>query len=315
MLMIFTGECEQEVAHTRKFLQQHFVTKDLGQLRYFLGIEVARSKEEVVLSQRKYVLDLLQNTRMLGAKPTTLPMNPQVHLFDDDLKEVASRAYKSLIGKLLYVTVTRPNISFAVGKLSQFMEKPRKSHWDAAMLIVKYLKSSPSKGLFFKKGISLDVKAYSDADYAGSVHDRKSTIGFCVFVGENFISWRSKKQNVVSRSSAESEYHAMAQTTAEMTWFRSLLESLGIPTSTPMKMFCDNKAVTYIANNPVFHERTKHIEVDCHYIRDMVQEGIISTIHVASEDQAADIFTKALPIAEFFRCCDKLSMINIYVPA
>ncbi|MFV0960733.1 Ty1/Copia family ribonuclease HI, partial [Klebsiella pneumoniae] len=126
---------------------------------------------------------------------------------------------------------------------------------------------------------------------------------------------RSKKQGVVARSSAESEYRSMAQTAAEMIWIKSMLSCLKVNVSLPMKMICDNQAAIHIANNPVFHERTKHIEVDCHYVRDLVQSEVISTHHVNTEDQVADMFTKALPISSFTRCCSKLSMIDIYAPA
>ncbi|MFV0960694.1 Ty1/Copia family ribonuclease HI, partial [Klebsiella pneumoniae] len=149
---------------------------------------------------------------------------------------------------------------------------------------------------------------------AGDVNDRKSTTGFCIFLGGNLISWRSKKQGVVARSSAESEYRSMAQTAAEIVWIKSMLEWLGIFVPRPIHMWCDNLAAIYIANNPVFHERTKHIEVDCHYIRDMILKGEIATSHVSSEEQTTDVFTKPLSISDFSRCCNKLSMIDIYAP-
>ena len=313
--IILTGSSAQDISATKDHLQKHFVTKDLGHLRYFLGIEVARNKEGLVLSQRKYVLDLLKETGMLGAKPANIPMDPKTHMFDEKSEYVDSASFRSLVGKLLYVTVTRPDISLAVSKISQFMDKPTKVHWDAAMMVLRYLKSSPGKGLLFKRNPSLDVVAYTDADYAGSVEDRKSTSGFCVFVGGNLVTWRSKKQTVVARSSAESEYRAMAQTAAEIMWVKSVLTELQEKVSLPMLMMCDNRAATYIANNPVFHERTKHIEVDCHYVRDLVQAGYICTDHVSSEDQVADVFTKALARPNFSKCCDKLSMIDIYAPA
>ena len=313
--IILTGDDVKAIEATKAHLQKHFVTKDLGSLRYFLGIEVARSCEGMVLSQWKYVLDLLKETGMLGAKPANIPMDHKVQLFEEGSKPVDSKSYRSLVGKLLYVTVTRPDIALAVSKVSQFMDKPTEVHWNAAIMILRYLKSSPGKGLLFRKGGTLEIVAYSDADYAGSVVDRKSTTGFSVFLGDNLISWRSKKQNVVSRSSAESEYRAMAQTAAELMWVRTVLHDLQVKVSSPMTMMCDNKAATYIANNPVFHERTKHIEVDCHYVRDMIQAGHITTKYLKSEDQVADMFTKPLARPNFSKCCDKLSMIDIYAPA
>ena len=167
----------------------------------------------------------------------------------------------------------------------------------------------------FKKHGHLQVEAFSDADYAGAQDDRRSTTGYCTYVGGNLVSWKSKKQNVVARSSAEAEYRAMAHTACEMMWVRSLLNDWGFSVPKPMNMHCDNQAAIYIAKNPVFHERTKHIEVDCHFIRDSVMNGNISTPYTASRDQLADLFTKALFFPRFSILCNKLGMTNVYAPA
>ena len=146
------------------------------------------------------------------------------------------------------------------------MHAPCHPHYVAIYRILHYLKGAPSRGLLYKPCASLFVTDFSDADWAGCHSDRRSTSGYCTFVGGNLVTWRSKKQNVVPRSSAEAEYCVMAHTASEMLWVRSLLRDLGIDVSTPMQMFCNNQATIFIANNPVFHERTKHIEVDCHFI-------------------------------------------------
>jgi hypothetical protein len=143
----------------------------------------------------------------------------------------------------------------------------------------------------------------------------KSTIGFCIFVGGNLTTWKSKKQNVVARSSAEAEYRAMASTASELIWVKQLLMDIGIETRDPMKIFCDNQAARHIALNPVFHERTKHIEVDCHIIREKVQSKEIETMYVKSGDQLADMFTKGLDPGVFERNSCKLGMIDIYTPS
>ncbi|GAV89139.1 hypothetical protein CFOL_v3_32558 [Cephalotus follicularis] len=197
----------------------------------------------------------------------------------------------SLIGKLIYlITVTRPDISFAVGVLSQFMQAPQKAHWDAAIRILRYLKSAPGKGLIYRPNRHMDLVAYSDADWAGSASDRRSTTGYCTFVGGNLVSWRSKKQTTVARSSDEAKYRAMA----ELMWLRSLLLKMGLLVSKPMKMFCYNQAAIYIASNPVYHERTKHIEVDCHFVRDVVMKKLVETPFVSPSGQLADVLTKSL---------------------
>jgi hypothetical protein len=162
--------------------------------------------------------------------------------------------------------VTRPDITFAVSVVSQFLNAPCDDHWNAVIRILKYIKSAPGKGLLCENKGNTQVVGYSDADWAGSPADRRSTSGYCVLIGGNLISWRSKKQNIVARSSAEAEYRAMAATTCELTWLRQLLQQLKLGDVKTMKLICDNQAALHIASNPVFHERTKHIEIDCHFV-------------------------------------------------
>jgi hypothetical protein len=171
------------------------------------------------------------------------------------------------------------------------MHFPRTPHLEAINKILRYLKGTPGKRICMKNNNSNDVCGYSDADWAGSF-DRKSTTGFCTFVGGNLVTWKSKKQNIVARSSAEAEYRAMASTASELTWIKQLLSDIGIEDQGPIKMFCDNQAARHIASNSVFHDRTKHIEVDCHFIREKIQSKEIETPFIRSEDQLADIFTK-----------------------
>ena len=193
--------------------------------------------------------------------------------------------YRRLIGKLIYLTMTRPDIAYTIGLLSQFTHEPRHIHWQGALCVLAYVNNNPSRGLISRKNSHLRVEAYSDSSYADNKKDRKSTSGYCTYVGGNLVTWRSKKQNIVSRSSAEAEYRSMAQTACEMAWLRSLLTELGFVVETPMSMYCDN---------PSFHERTKHIEVDYHYVRDLVQSGVITTPYRQFSEQLADIFIKGL---------------------
>ena len=313
--IIITGNDDSGISSLKSFLHSQFQTKDLGPLKYFLGVEIARSKKGIFLSQRKYVLDLLTETGKLGAKPCSAPMTPGLQLWKDDGEPFEDpERYRRLVGKLNYLTVTRPDIAYPVSVVSQFMSSPTVKHWEALEQILSYLKSAPGRGLLYRNNGHIDVECFSDADWAGSKADRRSTTGYCVFMGGNLISWKSKKQNVVSRSSAESEYRAMAQATCEVVWIRQLLGELGVKTSQPAKLWCDNKAAIHIASNPVFHERTKHIEIDCHFVREKIEENIISTAYVKSGDQLGDIFTKALNGVRVDYICNKLGMINIYAP-
>src|SRR5262249_43169856 len=208
-----------------------------------------------------------------------------------------------------------PDIAFVVSIVSQFMSAPTVKHWKALEQILCYLKRTPRLGILYSNHGHTRMECLSDADWAGSKSDKRSTTGYCVFIGGNLVSWKSKKQSVVSRSSAESEYRAMANSTCEILWINHLLVEIGLNSTFPAKLLCDNQAALHIASNPVYHERTKHIEVDCHFIREKIQDNIISTGYVKTGEQFGDLFTKALngPRVEYL--CNKLGMINIYAPA
>ncbi|KAL0283535.1 UNVERIFIED_CONTAM: Retrovirus-related Pol polyprotein from transposon RE2, partial [Sesamum radiatum] len=293
--ILIAGSDSEGIEEAKTYLQKHFFTKDLGRPRYFLGIEITHSKHGVSLSQRKYACDLLQEAGLLGTKPVDTPMDSNPDFWNDDGNYLEDKTkYRRLVGKLIYLTVTRPDISFAVGLVSQFMDKPRSVHWEAALRILKYIKTSPGKGLLFKRHRHVKIEAYSNADYAGSKDDRKSTSGYCTYVGGNLVTWHSKKQTIVARSSSEAEYRAMAHTTSEILWLKNLLKELGFMYDDPVPMHCDNQAAIHIASNPVFHERTKHIEVDCHFVRETILSQKICTPFTPSSEQRAHIFTKAL---------------------
>ncbi|VVA39701.1 PREDICTED: Retrovirus-related Pol poly from transposon, partial [Prunus dulcis] len=196
--IIMTGDDIKEINKLKIHLAKEFDIKDLGTLRYFLGIEVAHSKEGIFVSQRKYVLDLLTETGMLACKPADTPIeqNHRLGKQTDDTTVDRGR-YQRLVGKLIYLAHTRPDIAYAVSVVSQFMHEPREVHMQAVERILRYLKSSPGKGLLFSKHNNFAIEAYTDADWAGSISDRRSTTGYCTFVGGNLVTWRSKKQTVV----------------------------------------------------------------------------------------------------------------------
>ncbi|XP_020111081.1 uncharacterized protein LOC109726061 [Ananas comosus] len=204
--IVITGNDIEGILSLMHFLQTQFQTKDLGMFKYFLGIEVTRCKRGIFVSRRKYVLDLLAETEKLGAKPCSAPMAPNLQLTanDNELFEDPER-YRRLVGKLNYLTVTRPDIAYSVSVLSQFMSSPTVIHWEALGQILCYLKGALWRGILYKDHGHSNIECFSDADWAGSMVDRRSTTGYCVFVGGNLVSLRSKKQSVVSCSSAESE--------------------------------------------------------------------------------------------------------------
>ncbi|KAA0051109.1 Cysteine-rich RLK (receptor-like protein kinase) 8 [Cucumis melo var. makuwa] len=240
-----------------------FEIKDLGKLKYFLGMEVARSKEGISMSQRKYILDMLTETGMLGCHPadTSIEFNCKLGNSDDQVP-VDKEQYQHLVGKLIYLSHTCPDISFVVSVVSQFMLAPYEKHMEVVNRILRYLKNTPGKGLMFRKTNRKTIEAYTDSNWTGSVIDRKSTSGYCTFVWDNLVTWRSKKQSVVARSSAEAEYRAISLGICEEIWLQKVLSNLHHECETSLKFFCDNKAAISIANNSVQHDRTKHVEID-----------------------------------------------------
>ena len=195
------------------------------------------------------------------------------------------------------------------------MQAPHVNHWNAVIRILRYIKRAPGQGLVYEDKGDTQISGYCDADWAGSPIDRRSTTGYCVSIGGNIISWKSKKQQVVVRSSAEAEYRAMASVTSELVWIKQLLQELKFCEIQPMKLYCDNQAAIHIASNPVFHERTKHIEIDCHFVREKLMSKEISTEFVSSSDQIADILTKSLRGPRIQFICSKLGAYNLYAPA
>nr|KYP40128.1 Retrovirus-related Pol polyprotein from transposon TNT 1-94 [Cajanus cajan] len=314
--IVITGNDVATISQLKKHLFSHFQTKDLGHLKYFLGIEVAQSKEGIVISQRKYALDILEETGMTDYRPIDSPMDPNQKLMTDQGEPFREpERYRRLVGKLIYLTITRPDLSFAVGVVSQFMQVPHIDHWNAVLRILRYIKKAPGQGLLYEDKGDNRISGYCDADWAGCPIDRRSTTGYCVFLGGNLISWKSKKQNVVARSSAEAEYRAMALITCEFIWIKQLIQELRFCENHPMKLYCDNQAALHIASNLVFHERTKHIEVDCHFVREKLLSKEIITEFVNSSEQLADVMSKSLRGPRIQFLCSKLGSYNLYAPA
>ena len=214
--------------------------------------------------------------------------NLKLNLHDGDLLPDPSM-YKRLIGRLLYLTISQPDITFAVNRLSQFMKAPRVPHLHVVHHLLQYIKSAPGQGLFFLTQNSLNLTAFVDADWASCVHSRRSTSGFCVFLGNSLLSWRSKKQPIVSKSSTEAEYHALSSVTSEIVWLSKLLLQFEVDVPSVM-LFCDNKSAICLASNPTHHERSKHIDIDHHFIREYVQSKVVKLVHVKSQHQVADVF-------------------------
>ncbi|KAL5799508.1 hypothetical protein ACOSQ4_032392 [Xanthoceras sorbifolium] len=292
-------------------LTRQFEMKDLGSLRYFLGIEVAVSPKGYLLSQSKYTTEILERAPLTDTRTADTPSELNARYSPSDGTPLSDPTlYRTIVGSLVYLTITRPDIAYAVHIVSQFVASPTTIHWAAVLRILRYLRGTIFQSLLLPSTSSLQLRAYSDADWAHDSTDRKSVTGFCIFLGDSLISWKSKKQTVVSKSSTEAEYRAMASTTTEIVWLRWLLADMGVHLSHPTPMFCDNQSSIQIAHNSVFHERTKHIEIDCHFTRHHLKHGTITLPFVPSSLQLADFFTKSHTISRFRFLVGKLSMLS-----
>lgn len=210
----------------------------------------------------------MSETALLGSKPTDTPMEHGRRLALAEGEEVDGSAYRRLVGRSMYITITWPEISYLVHTLSQFAQAPKKEHFEVTLRVVRYIKGSPGQGILLRIGEDLTLRAFCDSDLASCPVTRRTTTGYFVMLGDSPISWKTKKQEMISRSSAKAEYRAMASTTSELVWLKSFLSSLRVEHRGPMTLFCDSQSVIHIAANPVFHERTKHVEIARHYVRE-----------------------------------------------
>ena len=313
--LVLTGNDHDPCSAFKAYLHCCFHIKDLGPLKYFLGIEVARNSEGLFLSQRMYALEIVEKRGLVGVKPVDFPMETNHKLglatgkFLDDPTQ-----YRRLVGRLIYLTITRPELSYSVHILSQFMQDPREDHMATAKHVLRYLKGNPRQGLFMKTDSNLQLVAYYDSDWGACPITRRSLTGYFITLGGSPISWKTKKQTTASRSSAEAEYRAMAAVTSELIWIHSLLASLRVFVKLPIRLFYDNQAALHIAKNPIFHKRTKHIDIDCHFIRERILSGELIIDCLPSKYQIADIFTNALGKRQFMFLQSKLDIVNLHAP-
>ena len=218
--------------------------------------------------------------------------------------------YRCLVGNLVYLTITHPDISYAVHQVSQYLFAPRSTHYAVVLCILRYLKGTLFHDLFYFAQSPLVLRVFSNADWAGDPTNRRSTTSYCFLLGSSLISWQSKKQTHVAHSSIEAEYRALTDTTSKLLWLQWPLKDLGVSTSSATPLYCDNQSVIHIVHNDVFHERAKHIEIDCHFIRYHFVHGALKLILVSSKDQFVDIFTKSHPKGCLCTLVDNLKLVS-----
>ncbi|KAG7564506.1 Ribonuclease H-like superfamily [Arabidopsis suecica] len=307
--IVVTWSGVKEVNSTIQALFDRFSLKDHGELSYFLGMEATRTSSGLSLTQTKYITDLVIRTKMADAKPVTTPMSSATSLTATNRVKLSDpTSYRATVGSLQYLSLTRPDISFAVNRLSQFMHAPTSVHEEAMKRVLRYLPGTVTKGIFFSASTPLNLHAYSDADWAGDHDDYSSTGAYIVYLGKQPISWASRKLKGVARSSTEAEYQALTAAASEVKWLSSLLVELGIKSITTLTIFCDNIGATYLSANPVFHSRMKHLALDYHFVREQVQARTLRVSHICSADQLADALTKPLPRARFTDLAVKIGL-------
>ncbi|GLJ07318.1 hypothetical protein SUGI_0064280 [Cryptomeria japonica] len=258
--LIIIGSTSSIISKVKSALHDRFAMTDLGLLHYFLGIEISQSSSGITLSQPKYALDLLAHFHMADCKPALTPFLSRVKLEAQCSSPlVDATLYRQLVGSLIYLTHTRPDISFAVGMVSRFMQEPYELHWKAAKCILHYIQGTHHYGIHYAAGTGLCLVGYTDSDWAGDLVDRKSTSGYSFHLGSGPICWQSKKQHAIALSSTEAEYRGTVNAAIETIWLQQILIEFGFTTPWPTVLHCDNQNAIAISKNPVQHQQTKHI--------------------------------------------------------
>ncbi|KAK2411591.1 putative mitochondrial protein [Trifolium repens] len=300
--LIFTGNNPTMFEVFKKEMTKEFEMTDIGLMSYYLGIEVKQEDQGILITQEGYAKEVLKKFKMDDANPVNTPMECGIKLSKHDEGErVDPSLFKSLVGSLRYLTCTRPDILYAVGVVSRYMEHPTTTHLKAAKRILRYIKGTTNLGLYYSVSDDYKLVGYSDSDWGGDVDDRKSTTGFVFYIGNTAFTWMSKKQPIVTLSTCEAEYVAATSCVCHAIWLRNLLKELNLPQKEPTKIFVDNKSTIALAKNPVFHDRSKHIDTRYHYIRECVANNNVKLEYVKTHDQAADIFTKPLKREDFVK--------------
>ncbi|KAD3641836.1 hypothetical protein E3N88_31060 [Mikania micrantha] len=298
--LIYTGNDQSLCEAFKHSMQNEFDMTDLGIMKYFLGVEALQESDGIIMFQAQYAKSILKKSRMWEANGVKNPIVPGCKLVKSAAgKDVNGTLYMSLIGSLMYLTVSRPDLMYVVSLLSRFMADPKKEHLEAAKRVLRYIKQTLNYGLKYNTGGNGSLLIYTDSNYARDLEDRKSTSGYVCLLSGAAISWSSKKQSIVTLSTTEAEYVAATSCVCHCVWLKGLLEELGEKFEMAVDIWCDNSSTIKLSKNPVMHSRTKHIDVRFHYLRDLVNQEVVNLEFCKSEEQVADIMTKPLKMEMF----------------
>ena len=308
--IIFGSKSEELCKKFSELMKEKFEMSMMGEMSYFLGLQVKQSPTGIFINQSKYTKELIEKFGLTHGKVTRIPMNTNWKIEPgSEGKPVDPSKYRGIIGSLLYLTASRPDISYAVGVCARFQVEPREAHMLAAKNIIKYLKGTINLGLWYPTDDNIQLSGYSDADFAGDRLDRKSTSGHCQFMGSKLVSWFSKKQACIATSTTESEYMAAGSCCMQVLWLKQQLRDYEVETGA-VPIHCDSSSAIAITSNPVHHSRTKHIDIRHHFIRDHAEKKDITMEKIHTDIQRADIFTKPLVEARFKMLCELLGLLD-----
>ncbi|KAI3757868.1 hypothetical protein L6452_05411 [Arctium lappa] len=298
--LIVTGSSKEDLQKFKSQMEEKFEMSDLGLLVYYLGIEVTQTGGGISIKQSGYANKILKEARMLDCNETKIPMDPGTKLIKTEGGElVDATKYRSLIGCLRYLLHTRPDLSYSVGLLSRFMQEPKEQHMKAIRQVLRYIKGTLNFGITYKKKGGCKLLGYSDSSYGINIEEGKGTTGIVFYLGNSPISWNSQKQPTVALSSCESEFMAATAAACQALWLQRLLNALTGWKEERVTIRVDNKSAITLMKNPVFHGRSKHIDIRYHFIRECVEKNQIEVEHVSGDLQRADILTKALARIKF----------------
>ncbi|GAU45313.1 hypothetical protein TSUD_300420 [Trifolium subterraneum] len=314
--LIYTGNNQQMIENFKKSMRDRFAMSDLGKMRYFLGIEVTQCSQGILIQQQKYALEILKRFGMEECNKVCSPIVPGCRLVKDENGKAANTTeYKQMIGCLMYLLATRPDLTFSVCLAARYMERPTEMHVAAVKRILRYLKGTTCFGMMYKgktdKG--LIIQGWSESDYAGDHDDRRSTSGYVFTMGESAICWSSKKQPIVTLSTTEAEFVSAASCACQCLWLRNILKHLHMNQVGCTTINCDNSSSIKLSKNPVMHGRCKHIDVRYHFLRDLNKDGIIELKYCKSQDQLADIMTKTLKLETFCKLREGIGMCDGHI--
>ena len=310
--LIYTGDDDIMLGEFKESMMKEFDMSDLGKMRFFQGIEVMQLDGGIFISHKNYASELLKKFGMKDCNPVHNPVVTGFKISKDiNGTEVDGSVYKQLVGSLMYLTTTRPDIMYAVSIISRYMSKPTEMHFSAAKRVLRYLQGTTGFGIFYQRKGKEELVGFTDSDYAGCVDDRKSTSGYVFILSGAAVAWCSRKQAIVTLSTTEAEFVAAAACACQLVWMKRVLQKIGYNGSDSPVIYCDNSSTIKLSRNPVMHGKSKHIDVRFHFLRNLVNEGALQLVYCGTQQQIADVFTKPIKLEAFLEFRKKLGVCDM----